>query len=177
MRIGHLLGEDDQDRIAADLRALPHRLAVGIEEDAPGPGLALGEPVFARQALRGRRINLALAAGEFLGGDAAAQPRAATMAGDELVVQLLEQAGHDVALGPPAAAPDPAVDAADHVDDDIGLHAGSLAEAVRLTRWPRMHRLPSGARGSTGSTSSATCSMPWTPARTALAAATSRRWN
>ena len=128
MRIGHPLGQDHQDGITAAVGGPPHRLAMRVEEDAPVLDVAACEPRRARKLLVARRISrLGLATREFLGGDTAAQPRpAARRLGDQLIVQLLEQTGHDVVLGPPAAAQDPAIDAAQHVAKDVRLHVRQL---------------------------------------------------
>src|SRR5215470_11906005 len=86
MRIGHLLGQNDHDRITADVRAAPADLAMRIEHDAVGLGVAPGKPWLARKRLL-RRNGIGLALGELRAGHPADQPGIAA----ELVMDALEQ--------------------------------------------------------------------------------------
>jgi hypothetical protein len=53
MRIRHRLGQHDDNRVATDVGAAPADLAVGVEHDAIGLGVAPREPGLARKALAG----------------------------------------------------------------------------------------------------------------------------
>ena len=81
-------------------------LPCGIERDAVGCRVAPGEPGFPRIGLIGA-IGVGLGLGVFAAGHPADQPGAAA----EPVMQALEQPGHAVLAGPPAARPDAPVDA------------------------------------------------------------------
>src|SRR5260363_201474 len=118
MRIRHRLGEHDHDRITADVGASPADLALRIEHDAIGPGVAPDDPILARKALR-RHCRIGRALGEFLAGDASDQPGIAA----ELLMDLLEQITR--ALWSPAARQSPAIDARGHQADDVRFHASS----------------------------------------------------
>ena len=72
MRVRHRLGENGDDRIAADIRAAPCNLAAAIEHDAISLGIAPGEPGLAREGLRGR-IGIGCPLGKLAAGDAADQ--------------------------------------------------------------------------------------------------------
>src|SRR5205085_2941072 len=133
MGIGDLLGQQHDDRVAADVGAAPGDLAVGIEDDAVDCRIALGDPVLPWIFLpRLRRIGLAF--GKFLAGDAADQPRIAA----QLLMQALEQAGVAIAGRSPAAAKDAAIDARDHVADDVRLHEHRPYSAKNKTRRSRL---------------------------------------
>jgi hypothetical protein len=61
MRVGDLLRQDHDDRVAADIRAPPGDLAVRVERDAVSGGVAPDEPGFAREDLpRVIRIRVCL---------------------------------------------------------------------------------------------------------------------
>jgi len=117
MRVGDLLRQDHDDRIAADIRPTPSDLAVRVERDAVSGGIAPDEPGFAWEDLA-RVIRIGVCLGVFAAGDAADQPGAVA----ELLVDTLEQTSQTVLRRPPPAAPGPAVDARIHVADNIRLH-------------------------------------------------------
>src|SRR4029077_18379373 len=117
MRVGDLLSQHRDDRVAANIGPPPGDLALGVERDAVSFRVAPREPGFARIALiRVARVGLRL--GVFAAGDAADQPRAAA----ELFVYALEQPRHAVLGRPPPAAENAAVDARVHVTDQIRFH-------------------------------------------------------
>ena len=117
MRVGDPLGQHRDDRVAADVGPSPGDLALRIERDAVGGGIAPGEPRFPRIGLVGV-IGVGIGLGVFAAGHPADQPGAAA----ELLVQALEQPRHAVLGGPPPAAENAAVDARVHVADHIRLH-------------------------------------------------------
>ena len=143
MPVGNRFRQHDQDRIAADILPRPNGLALAIEEDAPGFGIATRKPVRARKNPVARRVLRLGTLGEFLRRDTAAQPRpAAPMFSDKLIVQAFEQVGHYIILRPPAAAPDPPVDARDHVANDIRFHARQLSRNRTVWKPGRLSALP-----------------------------------
>ena len=143
MRVGDLLGQHRDDRVAADIRATPSDLAVRIERDAISGGVASDEPGFTREDLT-RVIRIGVCLGVFAAGDATDQPGATA----ELLVDTLEQPRHAVLRRPPPATPGPAVDARIHVADDIRLHRcppfPGLEAAAPGSRAQRLRRAGSG---------------------------------
>src|SRR6201998_1340122 len=128
MRVGDLLRQDHDDRVAADIRATPGDLAVRVERDAVSGGIAPDEPGFAWEDLPGV-IRIGFCLGVFAAGDAADQPGAVA----ELLVDTLEQPRHAVLRRPPPAAPGPAVDARIHVAADIRLHLRPFIDWLRVS--------------------------------------------
>jgi hypothetical protein len=122
MRAGDPLGQHHDDWIAADVGPSPGDLALRIERDAVGGGIARlgsgwGEPRFPRIGLVGA-IGVGRGLGVFTAGHTADEPGAAA----ELLVQALEQPRHPVLGGPPPAAENAAVDARVHVADYVRFH-------------------------------------------------------
>ena len=98
MRVRDLFREDDDERIAADILAAPGDLALRIQHHPVGLAVAPAEPGLAGKAFAGR-CGIGVALGKLLTGDAADEPGVAV----EFVVQSLERACCDAALGLPAA--------------------------------------------------------------------------
>jgi hypothetical protein len=73
MSVRDLFREDDDERIAADIRAAPDDLALRIQHHPVGLGVAPGEPGLAGKAFAGR-CGIGVALGELLAGDAADKP-------------------------------------------------------------------------------------------------------
>src|ERR1700688_4428518 len=117
VRIRNRLGQDDNDRIATDVRTAPADLAVRVEHHAVGLRVASHEPGLARKGPF-RRGWIRLALGELLFCDGTDQPRGA----GELVVNLLEQVPARY-LGAPTTMERPTVHTGGHEADDVRFHA------------------------------------------------------
>src|SRR5262249_33664358 len=117
MRVGHLLSQHRDNRVAADIRASPGDLSVSIESDAIGSGCAPTEPRLPSiNLIRAIRIGLGLCI--FAPGHATDEPGAVA----ELLMDALEQSRHAVLTRTPPAVPNASVDAGIHVADHIRLH-------------------------------------------------------
>src|SRR6202043_1066790 len=117
VRIRNCLGQDDNDRIATDVRTAPADLAVSVEHDAISPSVASREPRLPRKGLiRPRGIPLAL--GKLLAGDAADEPCVAR----QFIMHTFEQVPAR-SLGAPTTVERPTVHTGGHEADDVWFHA------------------------------------------------------
>src|SRR5438270_5445849 len=122
--VADLFGQNDHNRIAADIAATPDNFAPSVEHNAVSSGFAACEPGFPRVALVGaRRISIAL--GVFLTGDTADEPGIDA----QPVVQWFEMTPPLGIFRAPPTGQRPAIDAGHHMADHVRLHRPLFAKS------------------------------------------------
>src|SRR6185437_14241216 len=118
VRVGDVLGEYDDDRVAADIGPAPGDLPARIQHDPICLGIASGKPRLSRVAPIGAGI-IGARLRELLPGHAADEPRVTA----DLAVQALEEIAPVASRWPPSAVQDASVNARHHVANDVWFHS------------------------------------------------------